>query len=332
MVDVSSEAFVRSLFQRVNLNRAILGNKYWVLPVDNKGHENCVPVGRGVKSSEFCGRPVSLVVCKNVENHKGVNIKGVDCTGKVVVRHKHLWCHKASCPVCFIRGWSLRGAKSIGGRVLVGERRGLGEAEHITVSPKPSDRDLPESVFRVKCRKALLDRGVEGGCMIFHGFRISRVREVLEWSPHYHVLGFVPARSKCRDCKKTCFRGCGGFVDRNYRCGEADGYLVKVHGKRKTVLGTAWYQLNHATIRVGVKRFHAVTWFGSASYNKFKSEVSRCEDVCPACGEEMTRSVYVGNRRIVKDIGSPDYVPLFVDDELDESGHPNYVEVGGAIE
>jgi hypothetical protein len=216
--------------------------------------------------------------------------------------------------------------------MLEGERRGLGIAEHITVSPKSADRDLPESVLRVKCRKALLDRGVEGGAMIFHGHRINRVRGVLEWSPHYHVLGFVPARDKCRSCKRTCFRGCGGFVDRNYRCGEVDGYLVKVHGKRKTVVGTAWYQLNHATIRVGVKRFHAVTWFGSVSYNKIKTKVPRCEDICPACGEEMNRSVYVGKRQIVKDIGNPDYVPLFVDDEFDESGQPNYVEVGGRVE
>jgi hypothetical protein len=36
--------------------------------------------------------------------------------------------------------------------------------------------------------------------------------------------------------------------------------------------------------------------------------------------------------RIVKDVGSPDYVPLFVDDEFDESGQPNYVEVGGRVE
>jgi len=272
------------------------------------------------------------MVCKNVAGHEGAVVGGVDCSGKVVVRHKHLWCHKPSCPVCFIRGWSLRGAKSIEGRMLEGERRGLGIAEHITVSPKSADRDLPESVLRVKCRKALLDRGVEGGAMIFHGHRINRVRGVLEWSPHYHVLGFVPARDKCRSCKRTCFRGCGGFVDRNYRCGEVDGYLVKVHGKRKTVVGTAWYQLNHATIRVGVKRFHAVTWFGSVSYNKIKTKVPRCEDICPACGEEMNRSVYVGKRQIVKDIGNPDYVPLFVDDEFDESGQPNYVEVGGRVE
>ena len=332
MVDANSEAFARSLFQRVALNRAILGNKYWILPVDDKGHENFVPPGRGVKSSDFCGRPVSLVVCKNVEGHKGVIVKGIDCTGKVVVRHKHLWCHSPNCPICFIRGWALRGAKAITARLAEGERRGLGTPEHLTVSPKPADRDLPESVLRKKCRKALLDRGVEGGSMLFHGYRINRVRGVLEWSPHYHCLCPVPARDKCRDCKKTGFRGCGGFVDRNYRCGEVDGYLVKVHDKRKTVLGTSFYLMHHATIRVGIRRFHIVTYFGSMSNRHFRSVVPPCEDVCPACDEEMARSSYVGKRRIVKDIGSPDYAALFVDDEFDESGEPNYVEVGGGIE
>ena len=41
---VSAEAFNRSLAQRIRLNRAILTNKYWMLPVDNKGHEDFMPV------------------------------------------------------------------------------------------------------------------------------------------------------------------------------------------------------------------------------------------------------------------------------------------------
>jgi len=253
----------------------------------------------------------------------------MDCTGKVVVRHNHLWCNRPSCPVCFNRGWSVREAYSIAGRVLEGERRGLGMVEHVTVSPKVADRDLPESVLRVKCRKALLDRAVEGGCMIFHGFRENKERKCLEWSPHYHTLGFVAGREKCRGCKRVCFKGCGGFVDRNYRCGEEDGYLVKVHGKRKTLVGTAWYLLNHATIRVGLRRFHAVTWFGSTSYCKFKSEKVKTENLCAACGGEMARCFHMGKRHIVKDIGSADYVPLFVDDEFDASGRPNYVDASG---
>jgi hypothetical protein len=109
-----------------------------------------------------------------------------------------------------------------------------------------------------------------------------------------------------------------------------DGYLVKVLAERKTVVGSAWYQLNHATVRVGVKRFQSVTWFGLVSYGKFKSVKVKSESLCPACDGEMVRSFYMGKRHIVKDVGSADYVPLFVDDEFDEDGVPNYADaVGG---
>jgi hypothetical protein len=37
----------------------------------------------------------------------------------------------------------------------------------------------------------------------------------------------------------------------------------------------------------------------------------------------------MGKRHIAKDVGDADYVPLFVDDEFDVSGEPNYVEVVG---
>jgi hypothetical protein len=43
----------------------------------------------------------------------------------------------------------------------------------------------------------------------------------------------------------------------------------------------------------------------------------------------MVKSLYVGKRHIVKDIGSPEYVPLFVDDEFDVFGEPNYVDFAG---
>ena len=89
----------------------------------------------------------------------------------------------------------------------------------------------------------------------------------------------------------------------------------------------AWYELNHATIRLGVRRFHAVTWFGVCGNRKFKSAKVTNKDVCPVCKSEMVRAVYVGKRHIVKDVGHPDYVPLFVDDEFNEDGEPNYIEV-----
>lgn len=60
MVLGSVEAVSRSFSERLRLNRAILENKYWMLPVDDAGHENFQPVGRGVKSSDYCGKWMAL--------------------------------------------------------------------------------------------------------------------------------------------------------------------------------------------------------------------------------------------------------------------------------
>jgi len=234
--------------------------------------------------------------------------------------------------VCFIRGWSVRGARSIDGRLIEAVNRGFVDVEHVLVSVSREDYDLSESVLRAKCRKVLFDRGIIGGGMIFHGYRVDKKRDVLFWSPHYHVLGFVVGGySRCRECfrKWNCLRGCGDFDDRAWQGFQSDGYFVKVFPQRKTVFGTAFYQLNHATIRVGVKRFHSVTWFGCCGNRKFKSVNLDAEVLCPACKAVMVRSVYVGMRYIVKDVGHVDYVPWFVDDEFAENGQPNYIDVGG---
>ena len=330
----SPEAYNRSLAQRVSQNRAVLTNPYWFLPVEDKGHEDFMPVGRGVRSSELCGKHLNFVVCKNVEGHEGLSVGGVDSTGKVVVRHKHMWCHKSTCPVCFIRGWSVRGARNIESRLDGGVERGFGKVEHIVVSVHPDDFGLSEKVLRKKSRLALKVRDVIGGCMIFHGFRIDRIRGVLVWSPHYHTLGFIEGGfDACRSCvhvREDC-RSCSGFKGREVREYEKDRYIVKVLDERETVFGTAFYQLNHATVRVSfLSRFHAVTWFGVCGNRKYASVKLKSEDVCPACSEEMVRCAYTGKRVIAKNIGDVDYKSWFVDDEFDEDGEPNYIEVVGS--
>ena len=330
----SPEAYKRSLAQRVRMNRAILTNKYWSLPVDNKGHEDFMPVGRGVRSSPLCGKHLSFMVCKNKEGHEGVSVGGEDATGKVVVRHKHMWCHKSTCPVCFIRGWSVRGAQKIAGRVEKGVERGFGKIEHISVSVPPEEYHLSEKALRKKARSALKVRGVVGGCMIFHGFRIDRKRGVLVWSPHYHTLGFIKGGfDRCRKCvhvREDC-ASCDGFKGREVREYKKDRYLVKVLDERKTVFGTAWYQLNHATVRVSAfSRFHVVTWFGCCGNRKYSSAKIESEDVCPACGNEMVKCAYMGKQVIARDIGDPNYRAVFVDDEFDENGEAKYPEMVGS--
>jgi len=322
----------KTFADRLRLNRSILKNKYWVLPYDDAGHRSYAPVGRGQQTSDFCGRWVSLSVCPDVEAHKGVVVNGVDYTNKFVAYHNHMWCTSSSCPVCFNRGWSVRGARNIEGRINTGVNRGLGDAEHVSVSVPVADRDLPESVLRRKCRNALLDRGVHGGCMIFHGYRMNKERDCLVWSPHYHVLGFITGGfDRCRKCvhaREDC-ASCDGFKGREVRGFAKDGYLVKVHGKRETVFGTAYYQLNHATIRYGIRRFHVVTWFGSASYRKYKSVKVKSEKTCPVCDGELCRCVYVGKKRVIKNVGHVDYVPFFADTEFGDDGEPNFIEFGG---
>lgn len=325
----SSEGYQRRLAERVRMNHAILKNKYWYLPVDDKGHENYMPVGRGVPSSPDCARWASFSVCKNVEGHDGVVLGGSDCTGKVVVRHNHLWCKKPSCPICFIRGWSPRVARSIAGRLVEGEKRGFGKVEHIVSSCCVADRDLPEHVLRARCRKALVDRGVSGSVMIFHAYREDRERHVLVWSPHYHIMGFLKGGYRCRDCRQQFCSKCDGFEGLTRRLNASDGFIVRVLGKRQTVVGTAFYQANHASLRLGVRRFHCFTWWGNCSCSKFKAEKLKAEILCPVCHNEMSRCAYVGKRRVVKDVGSADYVRVFGDDEFDASGAPNYVELGG---
>lgn len=169
--------------------------------------------------------------------------------------------------------------------------------------------------------------------MIFHGYRIDKKRDVLDWSPHYHTLGYIEGGfDRCRDCvhKREDCRSCHGFKGREVRGYAKDGYLVKVLPERKTVFGTAFYQLNHATIRVGIKRFHCLTWFGSCAKRMFKSAKVKTEILCPLCEDEMVKSMYMGNRRIVKDIGHADYVPVFPFERLDENGEPYWIPIVGS--
>ena len=140
-----------------------------------------------------------------------------------------------------------------------------------------------------------------GGCLIFHAFRFNNVR-LWYWSPHFHVLGVIKGGCGCRSCNHELgdCRSYSGFNGREVRGFEKDGYIVKVMGERKTIFGTAWYQLNHSTIRTNVKRPHACTWFGVCSYRKLKVKVEKRNSLCPICGEELVKLHYFGDRRIVK--------------------------------
>jgi hypothetical protein len=89
----------------------------------------------------------------------------------------------------------------------------------------------------------------------------------------------------CRSCarKSSCAAGCGGFDDMNWRLFKKDGWYVRVLPKRKSVFGTAWYQLNHASIQVGMRRSHCVTYVGVCAKRLYRSEVVENKPLCPIC-------------------------------------------------
>jgi hypothetical protein len=320
----------KSFARRLALNYAILKNKYWRLPVDNAGHTNYVPAGRGSPTSEMCGRWVGFDVCTNIAGHEGIFVEGVDCTGKHILRHRHLWCHSAQCPICWNRGWSVRGAMHIEARIKTAEERSLGSADHISVNLPEKYWNLPEEAQRKIAKQALVDRGVTWGCEIFHGFRPSYDGTRLVWSCHYHTLSHAPMLQKCRDCHLACaeHKDCDGFTNRNYRTFEKDGIIVKVHKKRKTIFGSAFYEMNHSTVRVGLRRSHVVSWFGLVSNRKFRGEPSEAVSKCPVCTEKMHRGSYLGKETIAKNVGDPLYRAWLAVDPFDEHGEPNTIVWG----
>jgi hypothetical protein len=289
-------------------------------------------VGHGDVGSSFCGKVVTLKGCLRVELHNRVTLDGKDFRGKVFVHRVRFSCGKPSCPVCFKHGWAVREAGNIERRLTENGKYGKGFGrwgmiEHIIVAVPPKFYGLSLEALRGKVVKILADRGVIGGCLIYHGFRYN-LRKYWYFSPHFHVLGFIRGGYKCRGCAKVLETGkcgvenrnCDGFVNRSYRCYEKDDCIVKVKGKRKTVFGTAWYQLNHSSVKAGAVRFHVATWFGVCSYRKLKVTVEMNSRICPICKHDVIDIRYFGCK------------PLSLDGEVDsfedyeENGRPVFVE------
>jgi hypothetical protein len=96
-------------------------------------------------------------------------------------------------------------------------------------------------------------------------------------------------------------------------------------GLRKTIGGTAAYQLSHAAVEVSTKkngRNHVVSWWGIASYRQFKMDKpERTVRLCPVCHYEMEMSRYVGEK------ASAPKSDKGLDSLFDERGMPRWIKV-----
>jgi hypothetical protein len=274
-------------------------------------------VGHGKVTNEKCGTFSHFLACSRVELHSKMMFDKAGClvnmSGKADVHPVFCSCGKPSCPVCYERGWAVREADNINFRLGEGSKRfdhvAFGDVEHIIVSVDPKDYSFDEVKVRRLVLKGLDSRGVVGGCIISHFARFEFGTRGWHLGVHYHVLGFVRGgMRKCRGCshgldKGSRFfcKGCSGFYGRSKECFAKDRLIVEVKDRRKSVFGTAWYQLHHATFDVSKKRSHVVTWFGVCSYRRLKIDkaLRKAYDMkrkpkCRICGSVMVRHEYCG--------------------------------------
>ena len=282
-------------------------------------------VGHGNVTNGNCGKFSSFYGCVRTELHDRVDILGEHHKGLGFVRRVAHSCNNPNCPTCFKYGWAVREAGCIEERlkaasehfgaveyvkVVGSSKKGLvlRGVEHIVASVPSKDYGLCDGHYerlRAKVVKILTSRGVAGGCLVFHAFRYDE-RDYWYFSPHFHVLGFIfGGFGRCRHCdncgedRRSFCRGCDGFYGRSMKLNVSDGYIVKVLDKRRTVGGTAWYELNHASVKVGVKLFHVATWFGTCSYRKLKVTAESRKGVCPICGHDLVKLIYHGDMDFV---------------------------------
>lgn len=221
--------------------------------------------------------------CLNVEEHVQ-NGLFEDMFGKVYIELYKRSCARAECPTCY-EAWAGKEANKIEHRMR--NWSGHGKVIHLVASP-PTEFWVGHSYEELRKRAYVVVResGFLGGSCIFHPFRENELTKTWYFSPHFHFLGF-------------------GWIRGTKEGYQRHGWVVKNAGIRKTLVGTAMYQLSHAGVH---EKLHTVTWFGSLSYNKLKVKPLPKEDhFCPLCGEKLRPVLYYGDEDITYEEGGAWY-------------------------
>lgn len=298
-------------------------------------------VGNGLQKYSDCGNYKYTKVCLNVDLHDVVTLDGKDYRGKVYVRLVHKCCGNWSCPICY-KGVAAREAHNVEKRIAEYARRHGGVPEHLIISVPRSDWGLDFEVLRRKMEKIAESCGVRGGADIFHHARYANAEEArvkgipFGWRLgfHWHIIGVLKGGYQCRYCKKSSCSGCSGYNKLWEKERERSGWVVKVAmdregnvGKRVSIYRTAYYQLEHSSIRTDVKRPHPLTWFGELSYRRLKVKVEKRKHTCPICSSELVKAIYLGKEPLVTDRNAFGYKAEFFTDLYDSEGSVRFVEV-----
>jgi hypothetical protein len=230
---------------------------------------------------EDCGEWIigKEIGCLEIDKHKKITLDGKNYFKKIVVKLVVRNCGRAECPICY-ETWVSKEAKKITHRLEEYKKANPKKlVKHVTISMPKSDYYLVDTDYnklREKVYKLLKKAGITGGSVIFHPWRIKESEKLLEFSPHFHFIGF-------------------GWIKHTKKIYKQTGYVIKNIGARYTkssIYLTAQYQLSHCGIS---KLHHTVTWFGKLAYNNFKCNKMKKElDLCPICGSEMRPIKWIG--------------------------------------
>jgi hypothetical protein len=302
---------------------------------------NLQVVGNGSQKYPDCGSYKHLKGCLNLNLHDFVTLDGKDYRGKVYVRLVHKCCGNWSCTICY-KGVAAREAHNVEKRVAEYVRRHGGVPEHLIISVPRSDWGLDFEVLRRKMEKVAESCGVRGGADIFHHARYANAVEAREkgvpfgWRLgfHWHIIGILKGGYRCRDCKKCSCSGCSGYNELWEKEREKSGWVIKIAmdkegnvGKRVSIFRTAYYQLEHSSIRKDVTRPHPLTWFGELSYHRLKVKVEKHKHTCPICGSELVKLIYLGKELLVRDKSAFGYKAELFTDLYDSDGSVRFAEV-----
>lgn len=314
-------------------NEAEWITQYDSFPLRGGSSNKYVPVGRGAVTSTSCGKHRTFYKCGAVELHDGF-YKGKDIWHNTVLN-----CHRPSCSRCGKYGWAVREANNIDSRFrTASDVLGLpyADVEHLQASVPESDYDLPYMDMSGKAILALKASHVYGGNIIFHGFRKDKKNRELYPSYHFHSLGYIRGGYKCRDCDHLkCSSkmriycdapagSCDGFEQVTRKAHVNDGWIVSlaknengVAEERNSLFGTSWYQLEHSSLEVGVRRFQIVKWFGAVNNCKLKTVHSPMEHTCAACHSPMHID-YPHGVTVVSNRGERGFVKNFMTDHVED--------------
>lgn len=265
--------------------------------------------GLGPVKSDLCGTVKHLHKCPLG-----------DC-----VKVHYYKCLNYSCPDCYGSA-AHQAAERIEDRVLgIGSVLRLNNIKtrypnHVIISPpvgafKPSDN---LSTWRGKIYKIASDIGMIGGAVVFHPCRINKDileqlrplnkkgdsggfwrlihenalgfdswRDYVYWSPHFHIIGFMPEiKIKSDDLFEAT-----GYVYKvvKYKTGKSKAGVELYKPQIPSVAAVAHYLLTH---HANIKGSTGYTYFGLLSYNKAQiiDKEEQIESIrCPKCGSILEK-------------------------------------------